>query len=93
MDGDISGEPAGQNQSLYRSVNERLKDLNETLELLMFARFRPVQVVGIPIRLANALAWAGERLSRWTGREPCASAASAAPAGWPTSCAPSGSTP
>ncbi len=32
MDGDISAERAAHNQSLYRSVNERLKDLNETFD-------------------------------------------------------------
>ncbi|MFC6509713.1 NAD-dependent epimerase/dehydratase family protein [Promicromonospora citrea] len=45
-------------------------DLGQTVELLMFARFRPVQVVGVPLPLARALAWAGERVARWTGREP-----------------------
>ena len=30
MDGGISSERAGQNQSLYRTINERIKELNET---------------------------------------------------------------
>jgi hypothetical protein len=30
MDGGISGERAAQNQSLYRSINERVRELNET---------------------------------------------------------------
>ena len=30
MDGGISGERAAQNQSLYRSINEKIKELNET---------------------------------------------------------------
>jgi hypothetical protein len=31
MDGGISGERAARNQSLYRSINEKVKELNQTL--------------------------------------------------------------
>jgi len=34
VDGGISGERAAQNQSLYRSVNERMKAVNEAFEAL-----------------------------------------------------------
>jgi 2-alkyl-3-oxoalkanoate reductase len=67
---DVEPEIAAGRPLVANVADARPVDLDETLELLMFARFRPVQVVGIPIRLAHVLAWAGERLSRWTGREP-----------------------
>ncbi|WP_454859455.1 NAD-dependent epimerase/dehydratase family protein [Promicromonospora soli] len=70
LDADVEPEMAAGRPLVANVADARPVDLDETLELLMFARFRPVQVVGIPIRLANALAWAGERVSRWTGREP-----------------------
>jgi nucleoside-diphosphate-sugar epimerase len=67
---DVEPEAAAGRPLVANVADARPVDLHETLELLMFARFRPVQVVDIPVRLANALAWAGERVSRWTGREP-----------------------
>ena len=67
---DVGPEVAAGRPLVANVADARPVDLDETLELLMFARFRPVQVVGIPIRLARALAWAGEHVSRWTGREP-----------------------
>ena len=59
LDADVEPEIAAGRPLVANVADARPVDLNETLELLMFARFRPVQVVGIPIRLANALAWAG----------------------------------
>lgn len=67
---DVEPETTAGRPLVANVADARPVDLHETLELLMFARFRPVQVVGIPIRLANALAWAGEKAARWTGREP-----------------------
>lgn len=67
---DVEPERTAGRPLVANVADARPVDLDETIELLMFARFRPVQVVRIPMRLANVLAWAGERVSRWTGREP-----------------------
>lgn len=70
LDVDVEPEIAAGRPLVANVADASPVDLDQTLELLMFARFRPVQVVEIPLRLANALAWVGERVARWTGREP-----------------------
>ncbi|WP_369375437.1 NAD-dependent epimerase/dehydratase family protein [Promicromonospora sp. Populi] len=70
LDADVGPEIAAGLPLVANVADARPVDLHQTLELLMFARFRPVQVVAIPIRLANALAWVAERVARRTGREP-----------------------
>ena len=39
MDGELSGERAAENQSLYRSINESVNDLNQTFAELTLTPF------------------------------------------------------
>ena len=70
LDANVEPEVAAGVPLVVNVAEARPVELRRTLELLMFARFRPVQVVGIPVRIARVLAWAGERIARRTGREP-----------------------
>lgn len=70
LDADVEPEVAAGRPLLVNVADARPVDLAQTLELLMFARFRPVRVVAVPVRLANALARVDERVARWVGCEP-----------------------
>lgn len=67
---DVGPEVAAGRPLVANVADAEPVELGETVELLMFARFRPVQVVDVPLPLARALARAGELVARWTGHEP-----------------------